>query len=272
MLGVSALSSTPFAAVGGGVNFDSELTENSSVVGVTSVTPTFLSVTSESNTASESAQVVASVFNAVYSETGNVSDAIIALFTVLSSVDENTQLTDVASSAATFPVTFEDASSAIDLAAAAIDFSCAINEAGQGNEVVSALVALITSVLESGSASELTAATISYPASIGESVSGTDGSGAAAAFSPLVSESVSGTEATNVAPSVFNASVAEDLLAAEQFFAAVVFIANTADGAAVADQLLGRFLWELVDTAQAAEWTQVNASQSVTWGVVPTKT
>lgn len=270
MFGSSPISAAPFSALAGGVNFDSAVDESVVAVDSTSAIPVYLSLIAENNIASDAAEVSESIFNTLYSEAANISDTVTSLITVLTALDENIQLLGAPTSLAVFPVAFTDAVGVLDLASAAVDFSCAINESSQASELVSAAVLLLCSITDSSALSDSLSATLSYPATVNESTTGTASANALIDFSSLVTDTVIGTDVTQVAPSTFNASVVEQLDAVAEFFSAVVFIANTAEGATAADQLLASFLWELIDTAQTAEWTQVNDSQSVTWNVTLT--
>ena len=80
---------------------------------------------------------------------------------------------------------------------------------------------------------------------------------AVAAFSALLSELSTGQDSVFVTPSVFNAAVSEQGQALDQVLALAVFFANISEDAVGADEMLGRLLWELINTSESTTWTPV---------------
>jgi hypothetical protein len=157
-----------------------------------------------------------------------------------------------------------------------------ITEAVTGADTTSSLASLFASIIESSVIADILDLTTIQNVFINESSSGTDTVLSAAVLQGLILESLSASDAVVVAPSIFNAAVSEEVNAVAQFLVAVTFIATIQEGVQVADQLLARFLWELindqqtvnwagVNTAQSTAWGQVDASQPVTWNQIPTK-
>ena len=71
--------------------------------------------------------------------------------------------------------------------------------------------------------------------------------------------------------------------AVDSILAYAVFIANIQAGATAADQIVGAFLWNIindaqtanwgsVNTAQVAGWTQINDAAPTTWSGIKTQT
>jgi hypothetical protein len=73
-----------------------------------------------------------------------------------------------------------------------------------------------------------------------------------------------------VAASTFTAPVVESVSAVDAFLAAAVFIATVQGGATAADQVVCRFLWELIDDSQNANWTTINDAQAPGWTTIDT--
>jgi hypothetical protein len=73
-----------------------------------------------------------------------------------------------------------------------------------------------------------------------------------------------------VAPSIFNAVVSEEVNAVAQFLVRADFVANIQEGIVAADQILARFLWELINDTQPADWDTINDSQTASWGAINT--
>jgi hypothetical protein len=48
--------------------------------------------------------------------------------------------------------------------------------------------------------------------------------------------------------------VSEEVDAVARFLASVAFIASVQEGTQIADQLLARFLWELINDRQTVNW------------------
>jgi hypothetical protein len=71
-----------------------------------------------------------------------------------------------------------------------------------------------------------------------------------------------------VAPSTFNATVSEGTEALATILASAAFIASITEGAVAADQLVARFLWELIDDSQTVSWGDINNNQTPTWAVI----
>jgi hypothetical protein len=73
--------------------------------------------------------------------------------------------------------------------------------------------------------------------------------------------------------------VSETATAADSVLALATFFAIVTDGAAAVDQITARFLWEIIndsqtanwgtiDTAQASAWTTISDTQTASWGTI----
>ena len=109
-----------------------------------------------------------------------------------------------------------------------------------------------------------------FSASLVEASTGADLFSAVPVFECVVDELSTGQDSTSVAASTFNAPIAETVSAVDAFLAAAVFIATVQGSATAADQVVCRFLWELIDDSQSPGWTTINDAQPTTWTVIGT--
>jgi len=56
----------------------------------------------------------------------------------------------------------------------------------------------------------------------------------------------------------------------DSLLASAVFLATIQDSAVGADVILARFLWEIINDAQTANWGTINAAQTAGWAEVNT--
>lgn len=282
MLGFSPISATPFSSLSGGANFDGEVVEASTVVDIASAIPTYLSTLSESVVSSETMEVSASVFTALSQESDTVSDTANTVVSFAVLTEESAQALDNVLALVTFPAYIEEAATTIDAVSAAADFVASITETATGADATSSLATFVTNIVESGVISDILASTTVQNGVVAESASGLDAVSTLVVFRSIVAELLTATDSNAVAPSIFNAAVSEEVNAVEQFLAAVTFIATIQAGAQAADQLLARFLWELINdqqlvnwagisAAQSTEWVHTDDSQPATWDQIPTK-
>ena len=87
-------------------------------------------------------------------------------------------------------------------------------------------------------------------------------------FTASIVDLATGSDSTSVAASTFNAPIVEAVSAVDAFLAAAVFIATVQGGATAADQVVCRFLWELIDDSQSAGWTTINDAQTPGWTTI----
>ena len=265
MLGFSPISAAPFSSLSGGANFDGEVVEASTVVGIASAIPTYLSTLSESVVSSETMEVSASVFTALSQESDTVSDTANTVVSFAVLTEESAQALDNVLALATFQAYIEEAATTIDAVSAAADFVASITETATGADATSSLATFVTNIVESGVISDILALTTVQNGVVAESASGLDAVSTLVVFRSIVAELLTATDSDAVAPSIFNAAVSEEVNAVEQFLAAVTFIATIQAGAQAADQLLARFLWELINDQQLVNWAGVSAAQSTEW-------
>jgi hypothetical protein len=83
-----------------------------------------------------------------------------------------------------------------------------------------------------------------------------------------VAESSVAADSVTVAPSTFNAAIAETATAIDAAYAYAVFIAVITEGGAITDVATARLLWELINDSQTAGWGTINTAQSTTWSTI----
>jgi hypothetical protein len=67
---------------------------------------------------------------------------------------------------------------------------------------------------------------------------------------------------------VFNADITDAVSAVDHFLATAVFFATIQGSATAADQIVARFLWELIDDAQTANWSGISTAQAAGWATI----
>jgi hypothetical protein len=83
-----------------------------------------------------------------------------------------------------------------------------------------------------------------------------------------VSENAASSDATAVSHTL-DTSVSEGAVASvEAVVAASIFYAYWAAGAAAADAITSRYLWELIDDSQTVNWQNINDGQTPGWTTV----
>ena len=86
----------------------------------------------------------------------------------------------------------------------------------------------------------------------------------------MCSSDLTASDSATVAPSVFNAAVSDTVQAVDSILAYAVFVATIQAGATAADQIVGAFLWNVINDAQTAGWGNVNDAQTAGWGTLNT--
>lgn len=164
----------------------------------------------------------------------------------------------------------------LDEAAAASQFvsSFAAFLATQADTVVGADVAQVVASTFSATADETAAATADlsltaiFNISLDESAAASDDIATSVDFAVQVEDSVFGDSSVSVAASVFNAQVLEEVGIVDTFLASAVFFATITGSATAIDQIIGGFLWEIINDSQSGSWGGVNDSQASTWGTI----
>lgn len=152
-------------------------------------------------------------------------------------------------------------------------FSGEIAESTTISESVSALAVFVGVDLESSQAVDSTTVTASiFSAAAAETATASDSLIALLIFNAFVEEFSQIQDSTTVEASTFGASVSEQATGLDAFFTNVSFLASVSETATIADLLLARFLWELVNDQQSINWINIYAAQNANWGQTDTST
>jgi hypothetical protein len=113
-------------------------------------------------------------------------------------------------------------------------FGAILSEQAQGGDAASSLVAVYSAVLEQAQGSDTASSLADMYAAVVEAGSGV---------------------ATNVARVTFLASIQEAVAADDTVSTIAIFNAALAESGIASDSIVGRFLWEIINTEQSPEWS-----------------
>lgn len=146
-----------------------------------------------------------------------------------------------------------------------------ISEAATATDIVSALGIFIGVSAESADGSDsVLVSSATFRADVNEASTCTDTISALFNAAVFIVESVQGLDSNVVEPSVFNAAVNETAYAISFVVTSAVLYSSVLEGAVAADEILARFLWELINDAQTASWAEINTSQASGWSNIST--
>lgn len=134
-----------------------------------------------------------------------------------------------------------------------------IGESASVAATVSALAVLGSVNAESvvGSDSVLVSSA-TFSADVEETGSGADTTSALFNATVFIAESVQLLDSGTVAPSVFNATVSEATVVLDIIVTTAVLYSSVLNEAVAADEILARYLWELIDDSQPVSWQLIN--------------
>jgi hypothetical protein len=146
-----------------------------------------------------------------------------------------------------------------------------ISEAATATDTTSAFGVLIGSSTESADGSDsVLVSSATFSADINEASNCSDAISAIFNAAVFIVESVQGLDSSVVEPSIFNAAVDETAYAISFVVSSAVLYSSVLEGAVAADEILARYLWEIINDAQTANWTEINTSQASGWGNINT--
>lgn len=231
------------------------------------------------------------VFSTTIAETGLGTDAFSALASVIATILEAGTGTDTNSALASVLATVLESGTGTDSITAVTSsvIACEIAEAAAATDAVSALQSVLGLVTDTASATEIVQAFAAFNAALADSATGTDqidavrellgaitetASGAetftaVASFTGTADELATGTDSTLVAPSTFNAPVAEAAVATDSFATNTIVYASISLTVTIADTVVARYLWEPVDDTQTPNWQTIGNAQSAGWVLIP---
>jgi hypothetical protein len=134
-----------------------------------------------------------------------------------------------------------------------------INEAVTAADIISALGVFIGSSTESAEGSDsVLVSSATFSADINEASNCSDAVSAIFNAAVFIVESVQGLDSSVVEPSIFNAAVDETAYAISFVVSSAVLYSSVLEGAGAADEILARYLWELIDDSQPVSWQLID--------------
>ena len=230
----------------------------------------------------------AATFKSQFSATVQVQDAASSSQGFGSSVAESATASETVSSLRSLPGSISESATVQESVVAKAIFQGIIDEVVRGSDQFSTSVVFLAafsefaqayaesvgyltgsrSVSESSTASDATAATKTLPGSISESATGADQSAASLIWAVYISEQAAGLDSLNAPNSTYNATVANTVGALDTPSTNAIFYAAVIAYAGITDIATARYLWELIDDSQTANWVDVSSAQSAAWSLI----
>lgn len=134
-----------------------------------------------------------------------------------------------------------------------------IGESASAAATVSALAVLGSVNAESAVGSDsVLVSSATFSADVAETSNGADTTSALFNVTVFIAESVQGLASGTVEPSVFNAAVVEYVNGLDTIVTTAVLYSSALNGAVAADEIIARYLWELIDDSQPVSWQLIN--------------
>jgi hypothetical protein len=230
----------------------------------------------------------AATFKSQFSATVQAQDSITPAVRVNRSVSESATAQDTISSLRSLPGRISESATAQESVVAQAIFQGIIDEVVRGSDQFSTSIVFLAafsefaqayaesvgyltgsrSVSESSTAADTTAATKTLPGSISESATGADQSAASLIWAVYISEQAAGLDSLNAPNSTYNATVANTVRALDTPSTNAIFYAAVIAYAGITDIATARYLWELIDDSQTADWVLVNDAAPTSWAVL----
>jgi hypothetical protein len=254
-------SNVGFISFPGSISESAQATEQNSAKAV--FTPSVIDGAAASEFVATNFQV-----NSALLETAQASAANASSQGFGSSVSESATANDSVLARAIFQGIISEAARGSDQFSTAAVFLAAFSEFAQAYaESVGYLIGS-RSISESSTASDTTAASQTLPGSISESATGVDQSAASLIWVAYASEQAAGLDSLNAPGSTYNAIVTNTVGALDTPSTNAIFYAAVIAYAGITDIATARYLWELIDDSQTANWVDISSVQSVAWSLV----
>jgi hypothetical protein len=153
----------------------------------------------------------------------------------------------------TFNIAVSEIASGLDSTNYAIVISAIVNEAASGVDSINYAAVISTIISEVASALEILNTTLTFTLSVSEAASGLDSLAPNTILNTIVNEITSALETLNTT-GTFSISVSEAALGQEQLSSTAIFVVTITETSTSTDILTARFLWELIDNQQNANW------------------
>lgn len=209
------------------------------------------------------------VFSTTIAETGLGTDAFSALANVIAAILESGTGTDSVSSGSSISREIAETAAATDAVTAVQTVLGVVTDTASATEIVQAFATFNSALADSATGTDQIAAVRELLGAITETASGAETFTAVASFTGTADELATGTDSTLVAPSMFNAPVAEAAVATDSFATNAIVYASISLTVTIADTVVARYLWEPVDDTQTANWQTIGNAQTAGWVLIP---
>jgi hypothetical protein len=254
------------AAVGR-ISFPGSISESVTAQDTATAAQRFASSASESATAQDAASS-SQGFGSSVAESATASETVSSLRSLPGSISESATAQDSVVAKAIFQGIIEEVARGSDQFSTSVVFLAAFSEFAQAYAESVGYLTGSRSISESSTASDTTAATNTLPGSISESATGTDQSAASLIWVAYASEQAAGLDSLDAPGSIYNATVTNTVGALDTPSTNAIFYAAVIAYAGITDIATARFLWELIDDSQTANWVDISSMQSVAWSLV----
>lgn len=265
MFGYAAFSQAPFAALGGGVEFNRAVTESGAATEAIAALASFVPSLSTSAAAADATAVAPSIFNAYAQDTVLGSQTVSALAEMYSLSIGRSTVTDAPTAIGSFNVyVAEDAYGVDATPLLTVDYVGSVSVLA--TILDSAIGGLSYSVFVQATATgaDASAAAQGHGVSLSDTATITDSSAALQGFAVVTSDTTTITDASSSLADL-TASVSPTANALDAVAALAVFYAALTNHAVGADAVAQRLLWEIINDSQTANWQNISSAQATGW-------
>ena len=158
-----------------------------------------------------------------------------------------------------------------DSISALVQFGALISESVSATDTVEETPSNVEQVVESVSATDAYVYISTTTADLTETVSSSDASDATVGpNTSTVIETVTATDSYNPAGSTYNVSLSADVIAQDFYLGGGSTSADILEVVYANSTCVSRFLWEVIDDTQTANWGNISTTQTANWGSVDT--
>jgi hypothetical protein len=250
--------------------FRSNLSDDVRATDLNNATATFRTNLQESAQASDQTSSLR-VLPGSISETVRISESITAQEVLYPVIQESARGSETFSTVAVFVSSISEQTTGQDaFTVAASTFNAAFVETVRGADTTVGFITFPASVAESAQGSETDVGFLVRTGAVSESVAGFDQFSAFSIFEVQVQESGQGADVFVVSASIFNAPVVEGATAQDVAATSITVYSSITEAVRGNGVINARFLWELIDDSQTANWNDIGSTQTAGWSVIPT--
>jgi len=249
--------------------FVSSVAETASGIDQVDSAQAFRSTIAETASGVDSDSVAASTFNAFASEASSGVDSISSNPSFGSAVNETGSGVDSISSKQTFVTAIAETAAGLDTpSVAASTFKAAIAETASGVDSISSNPNFGSSISETASGVDSISSSATFASSIAETASGVDSIYAYQGFGAFISETASGLDAISTVGSIFTAAFTDSASGIDVNQPNFTYNITVPEGVNAQDLIYARYLWELIDNTETADWGVINDTQTASWSQI----